>query len=201
MAKRNGGIIGKVNTPTSSTAVGVWRLQDQFNAKKNSIWPSTPYSINFLVVAGGGGGGYGFYSGAGGGAGGYRTSTQSVTPGIAITVTVGDGAPGVTSGARSNGSDSSISGTGLSTITSAGGGFAGGNGNNIVTAGSGGSGGGTGTGLSSIGGNGGSGVVIIKYPDDYTITVGVGLTSSETSSGGFKIRTFTAGTGTVSFAV
>ena len=37
MAKRNGGVIGKVNTPTTSTATGVWRLQDQFNAKKNSI--------------------------------------------------------------------------------------------------------------------------------------------------------------------
>jgi len=57
MAKRNGGVIGKVNTPTTSVATGVWRLQDQFNAKKNSTWPSTPYSVNFLVIAGGGGGG------------------------------------------------------------------------------------------------------------------------------------------------
>jgi hypothetical protein len=56
MAKRNGGIIGKVNTPTTSTAKGVWRLQDQYNARKNDIWPSTPYSVDFLVVAGGGGG-------------------------------------------------------------------------------------------------------------------------------------------------
>jgi hypothetical protein len=37
MAKRNGGIIGKVNTPTVSTAKGVWRLQDQYNARKNNI--------------------------------------------------------------------------------------------------------------------------------------------------------------------
>ena len=57
MAKRNGGIIGKVNTPTSSTAVGVWRLQDQFNARKNDIWPGQPISIDFLIIAGGGGGG------------------------------------------------------------------------------------------------------------------------------------------------
>jgi hypothetical protein len=49
-------------------------------------------------------------------------------------------------------------------------------------------------------GNGGSGVVIIKYQDTFTCTVGAGLTSSETTSGGFKIRTFTAGTGTISFS-
>ena len=57
MAKRNGGVIGKVNTPTTSTATGVWRLQDQYNARKNNIWPGQPYSIDFLVVAGGGAGG------------------------------------------------------------------------------------------------------------------------------------------------
>jgi hypothetical protein len=32
----------------------------------------------------------------GGGAGGYRTSTQSVTPGTTITITVGDGGAGGT---------------------------------------------------------------------------------------------------------
>jgi hypothetical protein len=31
------------------------------------------------------------------------------------------------------------------------------------------------------------------------MTVGGGLTSSETTSGAYKIRTFTAGTGTVNF--
>jgi hypothetical protein len=86
MAKRNGGIIGKVNTPTTSTATGVWRLQDQYNARKNDIWPGqTPYSIDFLVVAAGGGGGSGANAGGGGGgAGGYRTSTQTVTPGTQL---------------------------------------------------------------------------------------------------------------------
>jgi hypothetical protein len=48
---------------------------------------------------------------------------------------------------------------------------------------------------------GGSGVVIIKYPDIYTISVGSGLTSTTpAASGGFKVTTFTAGTGTVNFA-
>jgi hypothetical protein len=49
-------------------------------------------------------------------------------------------------------------------------------------------------------GNGGSGVVIVKYPDSYTISVGGGLTSSTATAGGFKVTTFTAGTDTISFS-
>jgi hypothetical protein len=90
-----------------------------------------PYSVDFLVIAGGGGGGGGENGGGdgggGGGAGGFRTSTQTVAFGTAITVTVGDGGAGITSGSQtdtqgSDGSDSSISGSGLTTITSTGGG-------------------------------------------------------------------------------
>jgi hypothetical protein len=43
-------------------------------------------------------------------------------------------------------------------------------------------------------------VVIIKYPDSYTLTIGGGLTSSTATSGGFKVTTFTAGTDTISFS-
>jgi hypothetical protein len=76
------------------------------------------YSVDFLVVAGGGGGCVG-----GAGAGGFRTSTQTVSPGTVITITVGDGGAGTSTGTKGvNGSDSSISGSGLTTITSAGGG-------------------------------------------------------------------------------
>jgi hypothetical protein len=49
------------------------------------------------------------------------------------------------------------------------------------------------------GGNGGSGIVIVKYPDSITLTIGVGLTSSTSTAGGFKTTSFTAGTDTVSF--
>jgi hypothetical protein len=49
-------------------------------------------------------------------------------------------------------------------------------------------------------GNGGSGIVILKYPDTFAISAGAGLTSSTTTSGGYNITTFTAGTGTVSFS-
>jgi hypothetical protein len=44
-------------------------------------------------------------------------------------------------------------------------------------------------------------VVILKYPDNLTITIGAGLTGSTAApSGGFKVTTITAGTGNVSWA-
>jgi hypothetical protein len=42
--------------------------------------------------------------------------------------------------------------------------------------------------------------VIVKYPDTYTISnSGGGLTFSTSSAGGFKVTTFTAGTGNIQF--
>jgi len=35
----NGGIIGTVNTPTSTTATGVWHQQEQYEAKVTDTWP------------------------------------------------------------------------------------------------------------------------------------------------------------------
>jgi hypothetical protein len=117
-----------------------------------------PYSIDFLVIAGGGGGG--FETGGGGGAGGYRTSTQTVSIGTVITVTVGDGGSAKTADSQGGiGSDSSISGSGLTTITSAGGGGGGAGGTstpnreNGLNGGSGG-GGGTKGGDNGVGGSG-----------------------------------------------
>ena len=43
MARDNGGVIGVLNTPTSTTASGVWALQDQYEAKRNGNWPLTPF--------------------------------------------------------------------------------------------------------------------------------------------------------------
>ena len=110
------------------------------------------YSADMLVIAGGGGGGA---NGGGGGAGGYRTSTQNLFVGSTYTITVGDGgAKGQTAASNPGtvGSNSSISGTGLTTITSAGGGFGGGNDRDGGDGGSGGGGGNTGS--IKIGGSG-----------------------------------------------
>ena len=39
MNQDNGGIIGKINTPTTSLASGVWSLDSQFDSQASSIWP------------------------------------------------------------------------------------------------------------------------------------------------------------------
>ena len=49
-------------------------------------------------------------------------------------------------------------------------------------------------------GTGGSGVVIVRYPNTLTITVGPGLTSTTTTTGTDKVTTFTAGSDNISFA-
>ena len=85
----------------------------------------------------------------------------------------------------------------------AGGGGAGSNVNATATAGTantGGGGGASGGGTNQANNSaaGGSGVVIIKYANTYTISGGSGLTfSTSTAVSGFKVTTFTAGTGTV----
>jgi hypothetical protein len=54
--------------------------------------------------------------------------------------------------------------------------------------------------VGTAGGAGGSGVVILRYPDTRTITIGAGLTgTTSAASGGYKRTTITAGTGNVSF--
>jgi len=47
MNQDNGGIIGKINTPTTTVASGVWGLQDQFEAQSSSIWPPAFPRITF----------------------------------------------------------------------------------------------------------------------------------------------------------
>ena len=120
-----------------------------------------------------------------------------------------------------NGSANSITGT---SATYAGGGGGGGSmGSNIGIGGTGGgaqggayagaanTGGGGGGGswtnnqntTTQRGGAGGSGIVILRYPDSYNITVGSGLTAGtpNTSVGSNeKYSTFTAGTGTITFS-
>jgi hypothetical protein len=126
----------------------------------------------------------------------------------------GNGVGGGTAGNGGNGTASSITG---SSVTYAGGGggssqgatqgtggTGGGapglnNGVNPGTANTGGGGGGNHAGPPNAGGNGGSGIVILKYLDSVTISnPGGGLTSSTPpAAGGYKVTSFTAGTGNV----
>jgi hypothetical protein len=94
------------------------------------------YSADFLVIAGGASGGAtSSDSGGGGGAGGYRTSSGTsgggasaessltLTAGETYTITVGAGGTAAsTTNVGVDGSDSLISGSGITTITSIGGG-------------------------------------------------------------------------------
>ena len=138
------------------------------------------YSADFLVVAGGGGGGSGGNGegGGGGGAGGYRISTQTLTGGTVITVTVGDGGAG---GAYINdgtaGDASSFSGSGLTTISSAGGGYGS---RKSQVGGDGGSGGGSGSYYTS---GAGAGDVPDTTPDQGN-DGGIGYTGSLGYAGG-----------------
>ena len=122
-------------TIRASTSEGF--VERQFHLQ---VTTPPPVTVTYLVVAGGGGGG-GNGHGGGGGAGGFRTGSASIAAATALTITVGTGGTGSTSpGKGTNGNVSSFSGSGVSTIESAGGG-----------------GGGTQAGGGSAGSNGGSG--------------------------------------------
>lgn len=140
--------------------------------------------------AGGGGGGAsatgGNGSGGVGGAGGSGTSSS--ISGSTVTRAGGGGGGGAGSGGAGNGgggNGGSGNASGQSGTSNTGGGGGG--------AGGGGGGGGT------TGGNGGSGVVILRYPNTFNdlTSISGGLTYSFANTGGYKIYTFTAGTGTV----
>ena len=130
--------------------------------------PLSNLTGDYLVVAGGGGSGKD-YSG-GGGAGGLRCTVTatggggalelpaSFTNGTAYTITVGAGGAGGNTIPGNNGSNSSISGSGFTTITSTGGGY----GATLTNSpGNGGSGGGAAT--TSASQNGGTGTANQGY--------------------------------------
>jgi hypothetical protein len=125
--------------------------------------------------------------GAGAGGGGAGAAAPNV------------GANANTGGAGGAGLASSITG---SSVTRAVGGNGGNKSGTVGTAGGAntGNGGGGGGGGNNAGGAGGSGVVILRYPATYTITIGAGLTGSTATDGDYKVTTITAGTGNVSWA-
>jgi hypothetical protein len=171
----NFGTGGQGNTPTTSPSQG----NDGGTATGNG--------------AGGGGGSSAVGANASGNNGGNGgAGTASSITGSSVTRAGGGGGGSMSSTAGTGGSGGGGNGSN-STATAASG--------SVNTGGGGGGGGGTsGTCTNGAGGAGGSGVVILKYPDFYTITIGAGLTGSTAApSGGFKVTTITAGTGNVSW--
>ena len=157
--------------------------------------------------SGGGGGGAGATGGAavsdGGGTGGNGVTNTIISTSEASSASVGEvissnvwfaggGAgghdPRGTSKVAKNGGD----GGGANSQAGTASGLAG-------TANTGGGGSGPGSVSNGTGGAGGSGVVILRYPAVYNLSIGAGLTSTTTDeSGGFKKTIFTQGEGTVS---
>ena len=142
---------------------------------------------------GGGGGGASVAGTAGGdnqlGNGG--NGVASTITGTSVTYAGGGGGASFADGVATGGSGGG--GVGARVNPSASNATAG-----TVNTGSGGGGGAQPT--TSEAGAGGSGVVIIKYPDFYAISVSAGLNHMTTTSGGYRITQFLAGTGTVSFS-
>lgn len=123
---------------------------------------------------------------AGGGGGATSAGTQPNS-----TSAAGVGGTGFTSSISGSSIVYSTGGNGRSSLS-------GGNGvSGAANTGNGGEGGAGSTGVTA--GSGGSGVVILRYPDAYTIIgSGVGVTTAPPSNG-FKVTTITSGTGSVSW--
>lgn len=109
-------------------------------------------TVEVLVVAGGGGGGV-CYGGGGGAGGVVYNNAYAVTPGSAITVTIGNGG---TNQVNASGNGGNGQNSVFGNITASGGGYGGGNCGNV--GGNGGSGGG-GSGTGSTRTNGGTGII------------------------------------------
>jgi hypothetical protein len=175
-------IVNKINealTLTYIDSTSGWLVSSAANEGSSSI--RLPYPVDFLVIAGGGAGGSNISSynsgGGGGGAGGYRTSYSTsgggasaeskltFNLGTVYTITVGAGGSGRSANTALDGNvgtNSSISGTDLTTITSSGGG-GGGKGNSTGTSILDGGSGGGGSSINSTAINGGSGTVNQGY--------------------------------------
>ena len=110
----DGGIIGSLNTPTTSVASGIWTVKDNEEYTRRGLWPSQGYPIGainvaVLIVAGGGGGGASW--GGGGGAGSITYNSNYILPtGINYPIIIGaGGAASSTNGVKgSNGTSSSF---------------------------------------------------------------------------------------------
>jgi hypothetical protein len=144
-----------------------------------------------LGYNGGGGGGAG-------GVGGNASSTAAGAGGAGLSSNITGSAVTRAGGGGGGCNDTDTVGTGGS-----GGGGNGGNNAASATSGTantGGGGGGGGYGSYTSPGNGGSGVLILRYPNTYTITLGAGLTGSTATDGSDKVTTITAGADYVSWS-
>jgi hypothetical protein len=118
-----------------NTTFGVMEYYDGAAWQAMDVYGANTYPVRYTIIAGGGGGGKGAtsYPGGGGGAGGVLQGVFFATVGVVYTTTIGGGGSRTTSNNSysGNGSSSSISGSGLTTLES----FGGGRGSNTNAAG------------------------------------------------------------------
>jgi hypothetical protein len=171
---------GLGNTPPTSPPQG-------YDGGTNGNWRGSTYP------SGGGGG-----AGAIGGSATSNTQSGNGGDGRQSSIT---GTPTYYAGGGGGGMYNSINGAGSGGLGGGGDGYRG-TGQAIQQGTPNTGGGGGGGGNYNRGGYGGSGVVILRYPDSYTVSKSVGLISSvdSTTVSGYKIETFTSGTGTITFA-
>ena len=178
-----GGSGGGGSSSGSSNAGGAGTVNQGFAGGANS-----PFASGYGAGGGGGAGAVG--------ANGTSSSGGNGGAGLAVGIT---GSNVTYAGGGGGGSQSA--GTG-----GTGGAGGGANGSNTsttaadATANTGGGGGGGGyDGAYGSGGSGGSGVVILRYPQEYSINTPSGLTQTTVTSGADKITTYTQGTGNIQF--
>lgn len=173
---------GAGNTPSTSPSQG----------NNGGIGQSDGFSQSSAGGGGGAGavGSNGTYGGTSIGYGGNGgAGVASSITGTSVTRGGGGGGSAATNASGSAGAGGA-GGGGAATITAS-----------PATAGTVNTGGGGGGGNTNSGsGAGGSGIVIIKYPSNYAINPSAGLSHRTVTSAGFNITSFTAGTGTVTFA-
>ena len=162
-----------------------WRIMKQFVS-----------AIEYLVLAGGGGGA-GCGGGGGAGAAGNSDGQSAGGDGLASTIT---GSSVVRGGGGGAGGDGQLNpageGGGANGVT-----YTSGSHPAHATANTGGGGGGGASrAYNRNGSSGGSGVIILRYPNGYSISFGAGVTGTESATGSDKYAVITAGTGTVSWS-
>jgi hypothetical protein len=136
----NGYYFGNISVGLLTTYSFDIRATDAENQDSDKTFSLTatknqpPYSVDYLVVAGGGAGGFGGYSASGGGgAGGLTSGSLTLDGGSVYTITVGAGGAGAgaTGGSTpstytalrgATGANSSIAGSEISTVLARGGG-------------------------------------------------------------------------------
>lgn len=159
-----------------------------------STGTSTGILTRYGGYAAGNGGGGGPYNGGGGG--GAGAGSAGAGGGSQVGGNGGNGVIWPVDGAYYGGGGGGNSRTDRGAANSSGG-LGGGGRNNIAgTDNTGGGGGGGGAHYNAFAGAGGKGVIKIRYPDSYSVSLVSGnLLESTSSAGGFKITSFTSGSG------